>query len=222
GFTSGDGELPAVVLSRNGQAIATFTFGETLRPGAADLVKSLQAKRIDVRILSGDSKPAVARIARCLNIEGFSAGLLPGDKVTAIAGLQVRGHKVLMVGDGINDAAALRAAHVSMAPSTASDIGRSAADFVFLGDSLWVVNESLETVNKAMRLVRQNFGLAIIYNIISLPLALAGFVTPLIATVAMSSSSILVVANALRLSVGGKQMEQVRMPRPHQAVEAGA
>jgi Cu2+-exporting ATPase len=108
-----------------------------------------------------------------------------------------------------------------MAPSTASDIGRSAADLVFLGDSLWVVNESLEAVNKAMRLVRQNFGLAVIYNIISLPLALAGFVTPLIATVAMSSSSILVVANALRLSVGGKKIERVRMPRPHQVVEAG-
>ncbi|WP_064682823.1 heavy metal translocating P-type ATPase [Rhizobium bangladeshense] len=222
GFTSGDGEPPPISLSRNGQALATFTFGETLRPGAADLVKSLQAKRIGVRILSGDSEPAVARIAHFLNIEGFSAGLLPGEKVTAIADLQVRGHKVLMVGDGINDAAALRAAHVSMAPSTASDVGRSAADFVFLGDSLSVVDESLEAVNKAMGLVRQNFALAVIYNIVSLPLALAGFVTPLIATVAMSSSSILVVANALRLSVGGKQIEQERMPRPHQVVEARA
>lgn len=219
---AGAWEVTAITLSRNGQAVAKFAFGETLRPGAADLVRSLRSKRIDVRILSGDSEPAVDRIARSLEIEDFSAGLLPGDKVKAINELQSSGRKVLMVGDGINDAPALRAAHVSMTPSSASDIGRSATDFVFLGDNLSVVDETLEAVTMAMRLVRQNFALAAIYNVISLPLALAGFVTPLIATLAMSSSSILVVANALRLSVPGNKLEQARMCRSGHVVEARA
>ncbi|WEZ85729.1 HAD-IC family P-type ATPase (plasmid) [Rhizobium sp. 32-5/1] len=166
------GELSAVTLSRNGQAVANFTFGETLRPGAADLVRSLRSKRIDVRILSGDSAPAVRRIAHILGIEEFSAGLLPGDKVKAITVLQGSGHKVLMVGDGINDAPALRAADVSMTPSSGSDIGRNAADFVFLGDSLQVIDESLEAATIAMKLIRQNFALAVAYNIVSLPLRL--------------------------------------------------
>ncbi len=214
------GELSAVTLSRNGQAVANFTFGETLRPGAADLVRSLRSKRIDVRILSGDSAPAVGRIARLLGIEEYSAGLLPGDKVKAIAELQGKGRKVLMVGDGINDAPALRAAHVSMAPSSGSDIGRSAADFVFLGDNLSVVGKSLEAVTMAMRLIRQNFALAVAYNIVGIPLALCGYVTPLIATVAMSSSSILVVANALRLSLPRMNVEDAQMPRRSNVVEA--
>ena len=216
------GELSAVTLSRNGQTVAEFTFGETLRPGAAELIRSLRSRRIDVRILSGDSAPAVSRIAHFLGIGEFSAGLLPGGKVKVIVELQSSGRKVLMVGDGINDAPALRAAHVSMTPSSGSDIGRSAADFVFLGDSLQVIDGSLEAVTMAMKLVRQNFALATIYNIVSLPLALAGLVTPLIATIAMSSSSILVVANALRLSAPRKRVEQVRMHPSDHVLESRA
>ena len=214
------GEVSAVTLSQNGVPVATFAFGETLRPGAVELIQTLRSKRIDVRILSGDSRGAVGRIARSLGIEEFAADLLPGDKVAAINDLQNGGRKVLMVGDGINDAPALRAAHVSMTPSSASDIGRSAADFVFLGDNLAVVNETLEAVNSAAKLIRQNFALAVIYNAVSLPLALAGFVTPLIATLAMSSSSILVVANALRLSSTEARPERIRRPAPEVEVHA--
>lgn len=216
------GELSAVTLSRNGQPMANFTLGETLRPGAADLIRSLRSRQIDVRILSGDSASAVGRIANILGIEKFSAGLRPGDKVRAITELQGAGRKVLMVGDGINDAPALRAAHVSMAPSSGSDIGRSAADFVFLGDNLSVVGESLEGATMAMKLIRQNFALAVAYNIVSIPLALSGYVTPLIATVAMSSSSILVVANALRLSLSRKNVETVQVPGCSKVMDAQA
>lgn len=201
----------SVALSKNGEPLTDFVFGETIRPGAAGLILALRSKRIDVQILSGDAQQPVASIARSVGIERFEFELLPGDKVRAITDLQSNGRRVLMVGDGINDVPSLRAAHVSMAPSSASDIGRSAADFVFLGNSLSVVFDALEATRVAAKLVKQNFGLAAVYNAVSLPLALAGFVTPLMAAIAMSTSSMLVVANALRLAApaGKKARDQI-------------
>ena len=131
---------------------------------------------------------------------GARAHALPQDKISEIRALQAEGHKVLMVGDGLNDGPALAAATASMAPSSATDMGQQAADAVFTGDSLLAVPVMLSAARRTMTVVRQNFALAIGYNILAVPLALAGMVTPLVAAIAMSTSSVLVVANALRLT----------------------
>ncbi|PLU82793.1 nitrogen fixation protein FixI, partial [Sinorhizobium medicae] len=121
------------------------------------------------------------------------------EKVKACDAAAEAGHKALVVGDGINDAPVLRAAHVSMAPATAADVGRQAADFVFMHEPLSAVPFAIETSRHAGRLIRQNFALAIGYNVIAVPIAILGYATPLIAAVAMSTSSLVVVFNALRL-----------------------
>jgi len=196
------------VLGRDGVAMAHFIFEEALRPQAKAAVDGLHGARLETMLLSGDVPAAVDAMADKLGIAIAAASLLPAQKVERLVALAAEGRKVLMVGDGLNDVPALAAAHVSMAPASAADIGRNAADFVFLRDGLDAVPMALAVSRHAGRLVRQNFALAIAYNAIALPIAIAGLVTPLIAALAMSLSSVLVVANALRLDTG-------RLSRPH-------
>ncbi|ALA17873.1 MULTISPECIES: heavy metal translocating P-type ATPase [unclassified Chelatococcus] len=191
--------ITGTVLSRNGRLIAGFSFADRLRPGAQQAVRALQAEGLRIVLLSGDRSDEVLRLAAELGIDECAGDLVPGDKVAALAALAAEGRKVLMVGDGLNDAPALAAAHASMAPATAADIGRNAADFVFLRDGLEAVPAALGLSRAAQVLTRQNLALALIYNAIALPFAVLGFVTPLLAAIAMSSSSVIVVANALRL-----------------------
>jgi len=191
------------VLSCNGLALHQFTFIEALRPHAIDAVAALQSRGLEVEIVSGDRTAPVARIAEALGITRFLSGTLPGGKTDRIATLTAQGRKVLMVGDGLNDAPALTAAHVSMAPSSAADVGRSAADFVFLHDDLSAIPLALAVAHDAGRLVKQNLALSVLYNLIALPVALAGLVNPFLAAIAMSLSSIVVVLNALRLGWSG-------------------
>ena len=187
------------MLSRNGELVACFSFREHLRDGARDAIAALGARGLAVEILSGDAAAAVARLAGELGVTRFQGGIRPAGKLARLEALRAAGHRVLMVGDGLNDTPALAAAHVSMAPSGAVDAGRSAADFVFLRDGLEAVPAALAVARQAHRLIVQNFALAILYNAVALPFAIAGLVTPLAAALAMSASSILVVLNALRL-----------------------
>ena len=186
-------------LSRDGQALACFEFDDVLRPGAPEMACALAQRGIGIEIISGDGVVPVSKLAGEIGVEHFSADALPGDKLARIAALTADGHKVLMVGDGLNDAPALVSAYVSMAPASAADVGRNAADFVFLKDSIGAVLTVLDVASESAKLIRQNFTLAILYNVIALPAAVLGYATPLVAALAMSSSSIIVVLNALRL-----------------------
>jgi Cu2+-exporting ATPase len=197
------------VLSRDGNEVAAFDFEDEPRAGTAEAVADLVRMGLAVEIVSGDRPDAVAALASTAGIATARPAMLPGDKVARIAALRADGAHVLMVGDGLNDAPALAAAHVSIAPANAADIGRQAADIVFLHPGLQAIPYAVGIARQAQRLIRQNFALAVAYNVIAVPLAFAGLLTPLIAALAMSGSSIVVVANALRLADG----ETVRRKR---------
>jgi Cu2+-exporting ATPase len=200
---SDDADPAQVVLSRDGRLLAQFRFEDRLRPDAAQTVAQLRAGGLAIEMISGDAEAPVRRLAAEFDLP-YAARALPVDKTARIAALAQAGHKVLMVGDGLNDAPALVAAHASMAPASAADIGRNAADLVFLRDSLLAVPQAIAIARSSARLVRQNLVLAVTYNAIAVPVAVLGLVTPLIAAVAMSCSSIVVVANALRLRGAGR------------------
>lgn len=199
----GDGsEAIGTVLTCDGIPRASFVCEDRLRAGAAQTVTELSGQGLAVEMLTGDHDANARPIARQLGIDAYRSGMLPGEKVARIAAFADSGRRVLMVGDGLNDAPALAAAHVSMAPATAADIGRNAADFVFLRESLAVIPFALEISCRAGRLIRQNLAFAIAYNFVAVPIAIFGYVTPLIAAIAMSLSSIIVIANAMRLAGG--------------------
>ncbi|WP_353230638.1 heavy metal translocating P-type ATPase [Novosphingobium sp.] len=195
----GDGMASALTIA--GRPVQIIRFADALRPDCAAALARLQALHITCAILSGDNAGAVDAVARTTGLPA-SAGASPADKLAAIAALQATGAKVLMVGDGLNDGPALAAANASIAPGSASDVGRQTADVVFTGDSLLALPRSVATARATMRVVRQNFVMAIGYNLLAVPLAMAGLVTPLVAAIAMSTSSLLVIANSLRLSRG--------------------
>lgn len=172
---------------------------DALRPDVTAAMDQLRQMGVPASIISGDRVDAVNAVAQAIGIAA-QGHALPRDKIKAIEELQSAGHRVLMVGDGLNDGPALAAATASMAPASATDMGQQAADAVFTGDSLIAVPVAIRAVRKTMRVVRQNFALAIGYNALAVPLAFAGLVTPFVAAIAMSLSSVLVVANALRLT----------------------
>jgi Cu2+-exporting ATPase len=193
-------ERSNVVLSAGGQRLCGFSFADELRAGTRQAIDDLRARGLGVEIVSGDREETVRSLAGRLGLP-FRGGVTPAAKVAHVAALAAAGRKVLMVGDGLNDAPALAAAHVSMAVASATDVGRSAADIVFLRDDLGAVPETIAVAHAAGRLVRQNLALAVAYNALAIPVAVLGLVTPLIAAVAMSVSSLAVVANALRLGL---------------------
>ncbi|SKA09456.1 Cu2+-exporting ATPase [Enhydrobacter aerosaccus] len=195
-------------FARPGQAPVRFAFADALRPDAAEFVGALQRQGLEVELLSGDRDVVAASAAASVGLQNWTAGVSPAAKVARLTELAKAGKRVLMVGDGLNDAPALAAAHASISPSTATEATQNAADAVFQGDRLAPVLETLSVARRADRLVRQNLTLALLYNLGAVPLAIAGVVTPLIAAVAMSSSSLLVIGNALRL--GRRPVREVR------------
>lgn len=174
-------------------------FKETLRAGAKDAVARLQDAGLDVVVFTGDTPQAADRLVAQLGIADVRADMRPEDKLAAIDAFRVAGQRVLMVGDGLNDTAALAAAHASLSPASALDASRAASDIVILGQSLTEVPDAIVTAKSARARVIENFAIAAGYNAIAVPIAVMGFATPLAAAIAMSASSITVLLNALRV-----------------------
>ncbi len=196
---------PELWLCRPDAEPLRFGFADPPRRDAAEVVRQLEAQGYAVELLSGDRAATVEAVAKDLGIETWRAGCTPAEKCRRLEELEAEGRRTLMVGDGLNDAPALAAALVSVSPSSAVDISQTAADAVFQGESLAPVLELLEVARRSETLVKQNFGLAFAYNLFALPVAVLGMVTPLIAAVFMSASSLLVTGNALRLVRGGRR-----------------
>ncbi|MFB2530946.1 heavy metal translocating P-type ATPase [Paracoccus sp. p4-l81] len=177
----------------------SLTFADSLRPGAEAAIAACRAQGMAVWLVSGDVGPAVQDLAQRLGIPDWRAEALPAEKAALVADLSARGCKVLMVGDGLNDTAALAAAHVSISPASALDAARTASDIVLLGQDLEPVADSLRISRQARKRIKENFALSFGYNVVAVPIALVGLATPLAAALAMSLSSITVSLNALRL-----------------------
>ncbi|MET3967425.1 MULTISPECIES: cation-translocating P-type ATPase [Bradyrhizobium] len=192
-----DPEASIVAFSKGTEKFI-LSVRQGLRPDAQAVIAALKARNIGIEILSGDREPAVIAAAHALGIAEWRAGVTPADKIARIEELKRRGAKVLMVGDGMNDAPSLAAAHVSMSPISAAHLSQATADLVFLGRPLAPVVAAIDSARKALHLMRQNLWLAIGYNVLAVPVAISGVVTPLIAAAAMSGSSILVMLNSLR------------------------
>lgn len=176
-----------------------IAFTDPLREDVAQTLTTLGAMGIGTSIVSGDRQSAVDEVGRAMGLPG-KGDVSPAEKLAMLEAAKAEGGHPLMIGDGLNDGPALAAAHASIAPGTASDISQQAADAVFVGEKLMPVALAVRVARSTMRIVKQNFGFAILYNVLAVPLALAGFVTPLVAAIAMSASSLVVVANSLRLA----------------------
>ncbi|MGO9701850.1 MAG: heavy metal translocating P-type ATPase [Xanthobacteraceae bacterium] len=192
-----DGNASFITFTHGG-TIATIPIHQALRLDAVAVTRALRERGLDLVVLSGDRPAAVAPVAEELGIRNWRAGLTPAEKIAAIEVMQSQGRRVLMVGDGLNDAPALAAAYVSLSPITAAHLTQAHADALFLGDRLSPVLRAVVVSRRARALMKENLALAAIYNALAVPLAIAGVVTPLIAAVAMSGSSLLVTLNALR------------------------
>jgi Cu2+-exporting ATPase len=183
---------------RPGVAPVVFRFADQLRPDAAEAVAAFRRLGLTVELLSGDAEAKVAEAAQAAGIEAWEAHANPARKAERIEELKRAGRRVLMVGDGINDAPALALAHVSAAPGEGTDLAQAASDVVLRADGLLPLAEAVQRARKAQRLAKQNIAGAFGYNLVAVPVAVAGFATPLIAALVMASSSLAVTLNALR------------------------
>ncbi|MEZ5897288.1 MAG: heavy metal translocating P-type ATPase [Parvularculaceae bacterium] len=194
------GDETEVWFRRNGDAPVRFTFDDELRADARETLGDLKRRGLNVLMLSGDQERPAARVAAALGGVDYVSRQTPRDKIERLNAMRVSGERVAMVGDGLNDAPSLAAAHASLSPGSAADASQAAADFVYQGENLRPIVEAVDVARKAKRRMLENFGFAALYNMFAVPLAAFGMVTPLIAALAMSGSSIVVTLNALRLA----------------------
>jgi P-type Cu2+ transporter len=208
GLGNGDAGGPGLWLRDGAATPVAFLFDDPLRPDAADVVAKLAKLGYHIELLSGDQTTVVAAAAHASGIVNWRAEVRPDDKAHHIDVLSAKGRKVLMVGDGLNDAPALASGHASIAPSSAADISQTASDAIFQGDKLAPLIEILAVAKAARSAALANFAIAIGYNVLFVPLAIIGVVTPLVAAIAMSVSSVTVTANAIWL--GHKRLRDIQ------------
>jgi P-type Cu+ transporter len=203
-----------VLAGWDGQLRGAFAIADTVKPSAPAAIAELRRLGLRPMLLTGDNEATAQAVAAAIGIEDVIAGILPADKAAAIAGLQARGHRVAMVGDGINDGPALAAADLGMAIGAGTDVALSAADLILLRPDLTVVPDAIALARAARSAIRRNLAWAFGYNVAAVPVAALGFLNPLIAAAAMTMSSVLVVANSLHL-------RRFRGVRGHAARQAG-
>ena len=197
----------AVLVGWDDQLRGALAVGDTVKPSAPAAVAGLRGLGLRPVLLTGDNEATARAVAAAVGIDEVIAGILPADKVAAIRDLQARGHRVAMVGDGVNDAPALAAADLGMAIGAGTDVAISAADLILLNPDLSVVPEAIALARAARKTIRRNLAWAFGYNVAAVPLAALGFLNPLIAAAAMTMSSVLVVANSLRLRRFGRGLD---------------
>jgi Cu2+-exporting ATPase len=194
------GERTVVYLARQGQWLAALVLGDSVRAEAGAMLAGLRAVGCGLSIFSGDAAPVVAGVARVLDVADARAGLTPEGKHAALRDLQASGSIVAMVGDGINDAPVLAQAHVSIAMAGGTELARNQADILLLNDALDRLLLGRRLARKTLVVIRENLAWALVYNLLAIPAAMAGWVTPWIAGIGMGASSLLVVLNALRIA----------------------
>jgi P-type Cu+ transporter len=188
-----------VVVGWDGRAHGVVTVADTVKPGSAEAVRRFHALGLDTVLLTGDTEDAARAVAAEVGIETVIAGVLPADKVAAVARLQAEGRVVAMAGDGVNDAAALAAADLGLSMGTGTDVAIAAADLTLVGGDLRVAADAIRLARRTLATIRGNLFWAFAYNVAAIPLAAAGLLDPMIAGAAMAASSLFVVGNSLRL-----------------------
>ncbi|MBI2752407.1 MAG: cadmium-translocating P-type ATPase [Betaproteobacteria bacterium] len=202
-----DSSQTTVFLADEAGWLAAFMLEDEPRHGALSVVAALRQSGIELHLVSGDDPRLVESLARRFGIERFAGRAAPQDKFTYVERLQAEGRVVAMVGDGLNDAPVLARADVSFAMAGGSDVAQLQSDFVLLGERLRSIPEAVADARRTLRVIRQNFGWALAYNAIALPLAAAGWVGPWEAAIGMAASSFIVVLNALRLAAPADRRE---------------
>ena len=190
----------SMVFAIEGEEPVPLFFEETPMPGAIEIIQELAARDIESVVLSGDSQPRVDKLSAVLGVQDAIGEVSPVDKSDFLEKLAEQGRKVLMIGDGLNDAGAIANAHASLTPGGAVDISRNASDGVYSGEDLTAIADIIDMARVSKTRMFENFGFAALYNCVAVPIAVLGFVTPLVAAIAMSGSSVVVTVNALRLN----------------------
>ena len=198
-----------VCLARKGEWLASFSFSDAPRVQAATVVSQLRAQGCGVSVFSGDAQDVVGRLGAEVGVQDVRGGMSPEDKHRALQALQAAGHTVAMVGDGVNDAPVLAQAHVSVAMAGGTDLARTQADMLLLNDDLGQLLAGRVLARRTLRIIHENLGWAFAYNLLAIPAAMAGWVTPWMAGLGMGLSSLLVVLNALRVAKGVKAWKPV-------------